>query len=88
MADKKKEVFDGDLEAIVQDEVFRMDMPERFKLLSLNVESGTSTTPTARVELEVDGVKVGEECRGRPVDAAFKTIAMITGTKARSSSTP
>lgn len=82
LADKKKEVFDEDLEAIVQDEVFRMDMPERFKLLSLNVESGTSTTPTARVELEVDGAKVRQECKGDgPVDAAFKTIALITGTK-------
>lgn len=82
LADKKKEVFDEDLEAIVQDEVLRIDLPERFRLLSLNVESGTATVPTARVELEVDGVKASEECKGDgPVDAAFKTIAHITGTK-------
>ncbi len=82
LADKKKEVFDEDLEAIVQDEVLRIDLPERFRLLSLNVESGTATVPTARVELEVDGVKAMEECKGDgPVDAAFKTIAHITGTK-------
>ncbi|MBI5826953.1 MAG: 2-isopropylmalate synthase, partial [Deltaproteobacteria bacterium] len=82
LADKKKEVFDEDLEAIVQDEVLRIDLPERFRLLSLDVESGTTTVPTARVELEVDGVKASEECKGDgPVDAAFKTIALITGTK-------
>lgn len=81
LADKKKEVFDEDLEALVQDEVLRLEMPDRFRLLSLNVRSGTSTAPVAEVELEVDGRQVKETGGGDgPVDAAYKTIARITGT--------
>ncbi|MBI5491824.1 MAG: 2-isopropylmalate synthase [Deltaproteobacteria bacterium] len=82
LADKKKEVFDEDIEAIVQDEVLRLELPERYRLLKLNVRSGTDTPPTAEVVIEVDGKPVSEEGRGDgPVDAAYNTIAKITGTK-------
>src|SRR3990172_3616226 len=82
LADKKKEVFDEDVEAIVQDEVLRIEMPERFKLLSLNVRSGTDTPPVAEVEMEVDGRRIKDTGRGDgPVDAAYKTIAAMTATK-------
>jgi 2-isopropylmalate synthase len=82
LADKKKEVFDEDIEAIVQDEVLRIEMPDRFKLLNLNVKSGTETQPTAEVEMEVDGTPVKDTGLGDgPVDAVFKTITKITGTK-------
>jgi 2-isopropylmalate synthase len=66
----------------VQDEVLRIEMPDRFKLLNLNVKSGTETQPTAEVEMEVDGTPVKDTGLGDgPVDAAFKTITKITGTK-------
>lgn len=82
LADKKKEVFDEDIEAIVQDEVLRLDLTERYKLVKLNVRSGTDTPPTAEAVLEVDGKTVSEEGHGDgPVDAAYNTIAKITGTK-------
>ena len=84
LADKKKEVFDEDIEAIVQDEVLRIEARERYKLLRLNVRSGTDTTPTAEVEMEVDGEVVRRTGTGDgPVDAAMKTIAAVTGTKSR-----
>ncbi|TAN60924.1 2-isopropylmalate synthase [bacterium] len=80
VADKKKEVFDEDIEAIVQDEILRLDMPERFKLISLNVQSGTETQPSASVVIEADGVTLKESVSGDgPVDAAFKAIAKLTG---------
>ena len=82
LADKKKEVFDEDLEAIMAEEVRKV--PEKYKLLNLNAASGTVAIPTATVEMEVDGKAVKEAGFGDgPVDAAFKTIAKITGTKSR-----
>lgn len=84
LADKKKEVFDEDIEAIVQDEVLRIEMPDKYKLLKLNIQSGTDTPPTAEVEMEVNGAVVKDTGRGDgPVDAAYNTIAGITGTKSR-----
>ncbi len=81
LADKKKEVFDEDLEAIVQDEVLRAEMPERFRLVNMNVSSGLDSAPVATVEMEVDGKVVsGEGGGGGPVDAVYKTIAQMTGT--------
>jgi 2-isopropylmalate synthase len=82
LADKKKEVFDEDLEAIMAEEVRKV--PEKYKLLNLNAASGTVAIPTATVEMKVDGKTVKEAGFGDgPVDAAFKTIAKITGTKSR-----
>ncbi len=82
LADSKKEVFDEDLEAIVQDEVLRLEVQERFRLIRLNVRSGTDTVPSADVEMESQGAHVSETVTGDgPVDAAFKAIAKITGTK-------
>ena len=82
LADQKKEVFDEDIEAIVQDEVLRIEMPDRYRLVKLNVKSGTDTTPSAEVEMEVGGATVKESGSGDgPVDAAYNVIAKITGTK-------
>jgi 2-isopropylmalate synthase len=78
LADKKKQVFDEDLEAIVADEVLRI--PDKFKLRYLNVCTGTLTVPTATVRIEVDG-QVEEVVVGTgvgPIDAAFNAIAQIT----------
>jgi len=82
LADKKKEVFDEDLEALIAEEFLRIT--EKFKLINLNATSGTVAIPTATVEMEVDGTVVKEAGFGDgPVDAAFKTIAKITGTKSK-----
>ncbi len=84
LADKKKEVFDEDIEAIVQDEVLRLDMPDKYKLVRLNITSGTDFPPTAEVELEVAGKPATEKGAGDgPVDAAYNVIARMTGTKSR-----
>jgi 2-isopropylmalate synthase len=82
LADKKKEVFDEDLEALVEDEVFRV--PERFRLTYLNINSGSATVPTASVKMEIDGAERGAAGFGNgPVDATFRTIAKIAKTRAR-----
>ena len=84
LADQKKEVFDEDIEAIVADEVLRIEIPERFRLATLNVVSGTESTPSATVEMSLDGKQVTESGTGDgPVDAVYKTIAKMTKTKSK-----
>lgn len=80
LADKKREIFDEDIESIVVEEILRM--PHRFKLIYLNVVAGNITVPTATVQMEVDGKLIQEAGFGDgPVDATFKTIKKITRTK-------
>ena len=80
LADQKKEVFEEDLEAIVAEEL--QTIPETYRFKSLYVESGTDKTPTARIELEIDGKVVQRTGTGDgPVDAAYRTIAAMTKTQ-------
>jgi 2-isopropylmalate synthase len=82
VADQKKVVYDEDIMAIVEDEIFRI--PDKYKLIHLNVQSGTVTIPTASVQMEVDGKVVQDAGFGDgPVDAALKTIQKITGSKSQ-----
>ncbi|MEE8575006.1 MAG: 2-isopropylmalate synthase [Thermodesulfobacteriota bacterium] len=83
LADKKKEVFDADLVALVQDEMLRVDVPEKYKLVKLIVESGTEHEPMAELVLTIDGTDVeGSGPGDGPVDAAYRVIRELTGTKA------
>jgi 2-isopropylmalate synthase len=80
LADQKKEVYEEDLEAIVAEEL--QTIPETYKLKALHVESGTDMTPTAQIELEMDGKVTKQAGKGDgPVDAAYRTIAQMTQTK-------
>jgi 2-isopropylmalate synthase len=82
LADQKKEVFDEDLEAIVSDEM--QQIREVYVLKHLSAQSGTDITPTATVEMQVNGKTVKQTGNGDgPVDAVYRTIAAITGTKSR-----
>lgn len=82
LADRNKDVYDEDLEALVEDEVLRM--PARYKLNYLHVTSGSVTVPTASVKLEIDGVEhAGAGFGIGPVDATFQTIARIAGANAK-----
>jgi 2-isopropylmalate synthase len=82
VADQKKEVFDEDLEAIVSDEM--QQIQEIYALKHLSAQSGTGITPTATVEMQVGGKSVKQTGKGDgPVDAVYRTIAAITGTKSK-----
>ncbi len=78
IADRKKEVFDEDLIAIVEDEILRI--PETFHLLYIHVVTGNRTIPTATVRIR-KGKRIMEEaaCGDGPVDAACKAIDRVTG---------
>jgi 2-isopropylmalate synthase len=78
LADKKKNVYDEDLLAIVTEEAVRV--PDRFELLELQVTSSSTVAPHARVRLRVDGQEREDEGDGDGmVDACFKVISKITG---------
>ena len=80
LADKKKVVYNEDIEAIAADAAIQAD--DRFELGELTIVSGSFPTPTATVELRVDGAprKITSTGVG-PVDAVFKGIATLTETK-------
>jgi len=82
LADKRKEIVDEDLEVLIAEEILRV--PDSYKLQYLNVTSGTSTVPTATVQLVIgksiqqdSGFGIG------PIDATFNTIAKMTGTRSK-----
>ncbi len=78
VADEKKEVFDDDLIAILQDEV--SDLAATYTLQNLQVTSGLSVVPTATVSLKKNGDTFQDSATGDgPVDAAYRAIERITG---------
>jgi 2-isopropylmalate synthase len=80
LADKKKTIFNEDIEAIVADSVIRDD--DRFAVEEMSVHSGTFAQPTATVGLRIDGEPKKATALGvGPVDAVFKAIADLTETK-------
>ncbi len=80
LADKKHEIYDDDLQALVTDTSLSSEN-ERFKLLSMRVCSETGETPTAEVTLSIDGTEHTATRSGSgPVDATYKAIeALVQG---------
>ncbi len=77
VADKKQEVFDEDLVAIMHDEIH--PFPEVYQLDYLHIYSGTSAIPTATVRLRVRGEsREGAAIGDGPVDAVCKAISQVT----------
>ncbi len=80
LADQKKELFEEDLESIVNKAVTKA--PERFSLKGLRVESGLNVPPSATVELLINDQLASQTGTGDgPVDAVYRTIASLTETK-------
>jgi 2-isopropylmalate synthase len=77
LADRKKHVYDEDIEALVDEEIAHAQ--DRIKLVSLSVIAGTRGPQRATMKLDVDGRIMIEECEGNgPVDATFNCIkAMV-----------
>ena len=78
LADKKKEVFDEDLAAIVEEE--QGEARETYKLAYVHTSAGSGTVPTATIKLEKDGKLIQDAaCGDGPVDACYKTINRMVG---------
>lgn len=82
LADKKSEIFDEDLQALVSDE-FVSEASEHYKLVFLQVTSQTGEVPHAVIALsDGDDEKRAEADGGGPVDATFKAIENIVNSEA------
>jgi len=82
LADKKKEVFDEDLMAIVEDSV--RAVTEKYRLECLQVSSGTNVIPSATIKLRFKNQTIERASVGDgPVDACYKAIDKATGIKGK-----
>ncbi len=82
LADKKKHVFDEDIEAIVDQGMATAH--DNIKVLSLTVIAGTGGPQKATITLDVDGRHLTAERRGDgPVDATFSAIQALVPHEAR-----
>ena len=76
LADRKKHIYDEDIEALVDEEIAHAQ--DRIKLVSLSVIAGTRGPQRATMKLDIDGKQVLEECEGNgPVDAVFNCVKAI-----------
>ncbi len=78
LADRKKNIFIEDVEAVVLEEIYRI--PDKYRLKYLSVLAGNRAIPTAALEMEIDGHthKLADFGTG-PIDAMFGTICKLVG---------
>lgn len=78
LADKKKEVLDRDIEALVQEKV--SEIPEVFELESFQISSGNKLIASSVVSVKRNGNIITEAATGDgPVDAAFNAMERAVG---------
>ncbi|TAL42915.1 MAG: 2-isopropylmalate synthase [Methylovulum sp.] len=82
LADKKHEIFDEDLQALISEAGFEAE-DEHIKLIALKVCSETGEIPNAQVTLRIDNKEViGCSEGGGAVDASLKAIEKLVQTQA------
>jgi 2-isopropylmalate synthase len=83
LADRKHEIYDEDLQALVTDNNTRRVENEVFRLVALKVGTQTGDSPTAEVTLWIDGEeKTAFSEGGGVVDATFKAIEKLVNSGA------
>jgi len=76
LADKKKDVFDEDIVALIDDTIVRSN--EHIRFVSLQVIAGSKGPQKADLELEIDGKPQATTATGDgPVDACFNAIKQL-----------
>jgi 2-isopropylmalate synthase len=81
LADRKKNVYDEDIEAIIQDEISQSLSAWQLEYLKVSVETGA--TPMAKITIKKGTeAKASESSGDGPVDACYKAIEKVTGVKA------
>ena len=82
LADRKKHVYDEDIEALVDEGIAHMH--DRMKVVSLTVIAGTMGPQSATLTLDIDGVQHTVQATGNgPVDATFNAIKMLVPHEAK-----
>lgn len=76
LADKKHEIFDEDLHALISDDL--VEPKEHYELVSMSFRGETGEPPFARVVITVDGKEHAAEGSGAgPVDSSFTALESI-----------
>ncbi len=82
LADKKKDIYDEDIEALIEEKIY--SSAELYQLTYLHTSAGTSTLPTATLKIKKGDKEVQEAATGDgPVDAVFNAIDRATGFKGK-----
>lgn len=82
LADKKKDVYDEDIEALLDEQIEHIS--EFWKLISVQTTAGSNAVPTATVALKREDAVLTDAAIGDgPVDAVYEAIQRITGVKPR-----
>ena len=81
LADKKREIYDEDLQALITEENLEHVENERYRLVSLTAHSETGALPFAKIVLSEDGKEKPAQGSG-PVDASFKAIESLVNSGA------
>ncbi|MBS7704253.1 2-isopropylmalate synthase [Chelatococcus asaccharovorans] len=82
LADRKKDVYDEDIEALVDQGI--LTAHDRVKLVSLSIIAGTRGPQRATMKLDIGGVIRTEEAEGNgPVDATFNAIKALVPHEAK-----
>ena len=77
LADKKREIFDEDLHALVSDEMSNLS-PDSYKFVSQRISTETGEMPRAEIVFSINGEERRAESTGSgPVDAIFKAIESV-----------
>jgi 2-isopropylmalate synthase len=83
LADKKREIFDEDLQALISEEGIDHVESEHYRLVSLTAHSETGERPYAKIVIAENGVERRTEAQGSgPVDASFKAIEAVVASGA------
>ena len=83
LADKKREIFDEDLQALITEENLEQVENEHYRLVSLTAHSETGEQPFAKIVVADGGTEKPAQAEGSgPVDAAFKAIESLVSSGA------
>src|SRR5690606_29803144 len=85
LADKKKEVYDGDIIALIEQQTLGRLPEEEWSLVSFELTNGTGHKPRVRLTLKRGDKEVTEEMSDGdgPIDCAFLATEKITGIKVK-----
>jgi len=83
LADKKKEVYDADIVALAENRL--VETPERWQMVSFHTSAGSSSIPTATLELQCEeqSVLCDAATGDGPIDAVFRAMERIMELTAR-----
>jgi 2-isopropylmalate synthase len=83
LADKKKEVYDGDIAALIKQRIHKVSTEDEWDLVAFRVTSGTGIGPSVKLTLRRGPQEFTEELTAGdgPIDAAFWATEKITGLK-------